>query len=117
MVKHLEALPVSEVIRYDSTKSYLKEAICFSGTPRKHPYDREKLILINAPFNPNTWFYEFGIIDIMHAEDLPSIVTETGENIRMVNLWIRKGSFALKILAFEVKAPPCSPQKYFGADQ
>lgn len=113
MIRHLEALPVSEVIRYDTTKRYLKETVCFAGTPRKHPYDREKLILITSPFNANTWFFEFRINDIMHAEDQPSIVTESGENIRMVNLWIKKGSFALKIHAFEVNENFVFPEREF----
>jgi len=102
MIRQLEELPVSEVTRYDTTQRYLKEAVCFSGTPRKHPYDREKLVLLTAPFKANTWFFEFRINDIMHAEDMPSIVTEKGESIRMINIWIKKGSFALKIHAFEV---------------
>ena len=102
--KYLESLPVSEVTKYDATQNYIKTSVCFSGAPRKHPYDHEKIILIRSPFSSRTLFYEFRLADITHAEDLPSIVTENGESVRMVNLWIRKGCLALKLQAFEVQA-------------
>ncbi len=100
--KYLESLPAFDVARYDATRNYRSTAVCFSGAPRKHPYDREKIILIKSPFSSETVFYEFRLSDIIHAEDLPSIVTENGESIRMVNLWIRKKSMALRFQAFEV---------------
>ena len=100
--KYLESLPASEVAKYDATRNYRITSVCYSGAPRKHPYDREKIILIKSPFSSKTIFYEFRLSDIIHAEDLPSIVTENGESVRMVDLWIRKGSLALKFQAFEV---------------
>lgn len=103
-LKYLASLPVSEITRYDDTMNYLDNSICFSGAPRKHPYDREKILLIRTPFGYRTFFYEFRLADITHAEDMPNIVTENGESVPMVNLWIRKKSPALKIQAFEVRA-------------
>ena len=38
----------------------LKETnVCFSGSPRKHPYDSDKVILIADPFSANNLYYEF----------------------------------------------------------
>ena len=38
--------------------------IPFSGSPRKHPFEDEKLILIADPFTANTFYYEFNARDI-----------------------------------------------------
>jgi hypothetical protein len=59
---------------------------------------------MNQPFSQPVICYEFKIPDITRVEDLPNIVTEKGENIRMVNLWVRKGSYGLVMRAFEVSA-------------
>jgi hypothetical protein len=103
IMKYLESLPVMEPAKYDSSKSYIHTSVCYSGAPRKHPYDHNKIILVRSPFSSETLFFEFRLADITHAEDLPSIVTESGDSIRMANLWIRKGSLSLKFQAFEVQ--------------
>jgi len=99
--KYLNAAPHYEITRYKS-ENFEKHCIPFSGTPKKHPYDPEKLLLIQNPFSDHTIFFEFKLKDIEHADDLPSIVTEEGESLSMVKIWVKKGSFGLKYYPFEV---------------
>ncbi|MDR1933398.1 MAG: hypothetical protein LBQ57_11340 [Spirochaetales bacterium] len=105
LLKNLFYLPAPELkmVRYDTTRDYMKTSVCYSGILRKHPYETDTVILVSSPFTQPAVCYEFKVPDITKIEDLPNIVTEKGENIRMVNLWVRKGSFGLIMQAFEVQ--------------
>ncbi|MBN2875212.1 MAG: hypothetical protein JXM71_08980 [Spirochaetales bacterium] len=82
-----------------------QDALAFTGSPRKHPYDDEKLILIVEPHDGESAIYEFKAADIVGAQDLPSPVTEAGESYRIVRLWIRRGAVGIKYEPFEVETP------------
>lgn len=102
--RYLESTPLKEIILYKkSDEEYSKRCIPFRGNPRKHPYDKEKILLIEKPFSSSTAFYEFKLEDVTHVDDQASLVTETGESLRMVELWVKKGSFALQYEPFEVE--------------
>lgn len=103
--KYLESLPLHEISRYDRKKDYSDTCIAFTGTPRKHPYDHEKLLLINNPYTSETIFYEFQFSDIKGVDDLPSLLTETGESVKMVKVWVEKGSVGMRYEPFEVNKP------------
>ena len=45
---------------------------------------------------------EFKLDDILYVEDFPQVVTESGEGIPMVKLWIRKGARGMLLEPFEV---------------
>jgi hypothetical protein len=94
-----ELLPSSEGI------DYRKNGIVFTGTPRKHPYDKEKIILIHSPLSTHIVFYEFRTEDILGIEEEPNIVDENGVSLPIVNIWVRKGSTAVKFEPFRVDAP------------
>ncbi|MFQ3620515.1 MAG: hypothetical protein SNJ78_06170 [Spirochaetales bacterium] len=100
--KYLQELPLLEVIKFDRAQTYREEGVMFTGAPRKHPYDGTKIILLQSPFTPEAVFYEFKISDILYVEELPALVTETGETFKMVNVWIKKGSLGLRFQAFFV---------------
>ncbi len=104
-LKYLDTLPLFEITKYKSKVDYTKKAISFTGSPRKHPYDQEKLLLVSNPFTSDTVFFEFRIEDVLHYDDLPGIATDNGENLLMVRLWINKGSLGLKYEPFEVDDP------------
>ena len=55
-----------------------QDALAFIGSPRKHPYDDAKIILIVEPRDGTSAIYEFKTADIVCARDLPSPVTEAG---------------------------------------
>ncbi|THB77961.1 MAG: inorganic pyrophosphatase Ppa [Desulfobacteraceae bacterium] len=79
-----------------------EDMVSFSGSPRKHPYDPSRVIIIADPFSENTFYYEFNIDDIVFVEDLSSISNLEGETVSMVRVWIRKKSIALRSIPFVV---------------
>ncbi len=79
-----------------------KKHIPYSGSPRKHPYENSRVILIADPFSDVTFFYEFNIEDIVFVEELSNIATLTGESVPMVRVWVKKQSIALRCTPFVV---------------
>ncbi len=76
--------------------------IPFSGSPRKHPTEKGRVILIADPFTDNTFYYEFRIADIAFAEELPSITNIDGDSITMARIWVKKQSVAIRCTPFIV---------------
>jgi hypothetical protein len=100
---YLSTGPLNEIVKYSTVADYAKGHVSFSGAPRKHPYDNEKIILILDPFSAHTLFYEFRIADIAHVDELPQIVSEGGESLKMVRIWVKKGSFGVRYEPFVVE--------------
>ncbi len=100
---YLQRAGIFEIEKYSSHPDYSKECVAFTGAVRKHPHDPNKLILISDPFSSNTIFFEFKIDDIKHMEELPNIVSETGESLKIVKIWVKKGSLGLKYEPFVVE--------------
>ena len=82
-----------------------QDALAFTGSPRKHPYDDGKIVLLSEQSGGDSAIYEFKVSDIVGAQDLPSPVTEAGESYRIVRLWIRRGAVGIRYEPFEVDAP------------
>lgn len=80
-------------------------SVAFTGVPRKHPFENDKLILISDPLGESPSIMEFKLADVVHVEDLPSPVTERGEGMRVVKLWVKKGAFGIIHEPFEVQEP------------
>lgn len=79
-----------------------KTHVPFSGSPRKHPWDPEKIILIVDPFTAGTFYYEFKIKDIGFAEELASMTNMDGESVTMARIWVKKKSVATQSTPFVV---------------
>lgn len=77
--------------------------VTFSGSPRKHPYDSKKVILIADPFSTSTFYYEFRVDDISYVEELPNLVNLDGDTITMARIWVKKMSIALRCAPFIVE--------------
>ena len=101
--KYLTAESLNEIVKYSTFADYSKGHVAFSGAPKKHPYDKEKIILILDPFSSHTMFYEFRIADIAHVDELPQMVTSSGESLTMVRIWVKKGSFGVRYEPFVVE--------------
>lgn len=101
----LDTAPLKPIIRYDGEGDYRELCVPFIGAPRKHPYDADKMLLVTSPFSSNTQILEFRLQDIHHAENLPGIGTDTGENLILTRIWVTRGSFGLKYEPFEVDQP------------
>ena len=74
----------------------------FSGSPKKHPYDKTRVILVADPFTDNTFYYEFRVKDITCAEELASIINIAGKSIPMVRIWVKNQSIAIQCTPFIV---------------
>jgi hypothetical protein len=100
---YLETLPLNKVAKYDG--GVPKGGIPFTGYPRQHPSEKQKLVLIYDPLGKNPAVLEFKLDDILHVEDVPSAVTETGEGVPLIKLWVRKGAHGVILEPFEVDDP------------
>jgi hypothetical protein len=98
---YLETAPLFEITKYSGTPP--KDAVAFSGYPRQHPFEPEKLIFVFDPLGTNPVIMEFKLCDILFVEDQPSAVTETGESLRIVKIWVRKGAYGVIHEPFEVQ--------------
>ena len=99
----LETLPLSSIARYAGGRP--KDALPFTGYPRQHPSEKNKLILVNDPLGANPSILEFRLEDVLFVEDIPQAVTEAGEGIPLVKLWIRRGAHGVILEPFEVNDP------------
>ena len=80
-----------------------KTHVPFSGSPLRHPYDQEKLILVVDPYSTSRSYYEFSKDDITYAEKLPNLSSADGDTIAITRLWVRKGSMAVRSTPFIVE--------------
>jgi inorganic pyrophosphatase len=106
---YLRAEPLTEIIRYKEERP--RDAVAFTGTLRKHPYDEDKCLLISDPASRDAAIYEFRIADVCSADELPSPVDEAGHSRNLARLWVRRGSFALRYEPFEVDDPIRFPEE------
>ena len=95
-----------ELQMYEQPKNYAelrKTHVAFSGSPQKHPYDSERVVLITDPFSSNFSFYEFKAKDISYAEELPNVVNLDGGTVPMARIWVRKKSLGVRCTPFVVE--------------
>ena len=103
MYNYLEMLPLSDVAKYAGGRP--KDALPFAGYPRQHPAEKNKLILVYDPLGPGPIFMEFKLEDVLFVEEIPSAVTEEGEGVPLVKLWIRRKAHGVILEPFEVNEP------------
>lgn len=77
--------------------------VSFSGSPQKHPYDSNKVIIIADPFSTNNLYYEFKKDDISYVEELSNLVNIDGSAIAVVRVWVKKLSVAVRCAPFVVE--------------
>ena len=83
-------------------KALQKTHVAFSGSPQRHPYDSDKIILVADPYSTHHFFFEFYKDDIAYVEELPNIVNLDGDTITMVRIWIKKMSIGMRCSPFIV---------------
>ena len=101
---YLESLPLNKIAKY--TGGPPKNALPFAGYPQQHPAEKDKIILIYDPLGGNPLVLEFKIDDILFVEETHSAVTESGEGVPLVKLWVRRGARGVILEPFEVDEPP-----------
>ncbi len=102
ITRYMDASPVFDIIKYSPRPDLAKDNVSFTGAPRKHPYDPKRILLISDPFSSNTIVFEFMITDISHIEEISHIVSEVGEGLHLVRIWVKKGSLGIKYEPFVV---------------
>jgi inorganic pyrophosphatase len=97
---YLELMPLNKIAKYPEGPP--KNSVSFSGYPQQHPTEKNKLILIYDPLGNSPAVLEFKLDDILHVEEVSQAVTEQGEGIPLVKLWIRRGAPGMLLEPFEV---------------
>jgi hypothetical protein len=101
---YLESLPLNKIAKYPGGPP--KNALPFAGYPQQHPAEKDKIILIYDPLGGNPLVLEFRIEDVLFVEETHSAVTESGEGVPLVKLWVRRGARGVILEPFEVDEPP-----------
>ena len=99
-LNYLEILPLSSITKY--ANGHPSGGVPFSGCPRVHPSDKSKMFLVKDPLGSEPKVLEFNLEDILFVEENPSAVTEAGESVPMVKLWIKRGAVGVVLEPFEV---------------
>ena len=97
---YLESLPINKIAKY--SEHHQKTALPFLGYPKQHPTEKNKIILIYDPLGNSPVLLEFKLDDILHVEEVSQAVTEKGEGIPLIKLWIRRGAHGMFMEPFEV---------------
>jgi len=100
-IKYLEMLPLSSIAKY--ANGHPNDGVPYSGYSRVHPSENGKLLLVSDPLGDEPVILEFKLEDVIYVEEEPSAVTESGEGVPFVKLWIKRGAFGVKLEPFEVK--------------
>lgn len=79
-----------------------KTHIAFTGTPQKHHYDPDKVILVTDPYSSNISYYEFCTQDISFVEELVNSVDMNGQTVPIMRLWVKKESIGIRSTPFVV---------------
>jgi len=75
----------------------------FEGIPKKHPTNKNVLILLTDSFNHVQKFYEFSIETIGNIEDLGTITNKEGKSVTKIRVWVKKGMPAICSESFIVR--------------
>jgi hypothetical protein len=110
VVSYLESLPLNGIVRYDGGPP--KNAFPFTGYPRQHPSEKNRIILFYDPLGANPTILEFRLDDVLLVEELHSAVTESGEGVPLAKLWVRKGARGVIMEPFEVDDSPQFARKH-----
>ncbi len=86
----------------DDEKNLRQTHVSFSGTPQKHPYDPEKVVLVVDPYSSNVSYFEFATRDISFVEELTNMVDAAGDVIPFMRIWVKKDSIGIRSTPFVV---------------
>ncbi|MDH7553327.1 MAG: inorganic pyrophosphatase Ppa [Spirochaetota bacterium] len=104
-IKLLNLLKENDKTAIDKYRNinFFENHVAFVGTPKKHQYDKSKIILLSDPFSDKKIFYEFSIDTIDLVEELGTISSRDGKNALQIRIWVKKGTIALKYEPFIIE--------------
>ena len=98
----LELKDAFELEKYVRNMDFDKKNCCsFYGSPKKHPYEKERVILVADPFGEQTFYYDFKLKDILSIEEQPRFRIKDYVD-SAVRLWVKNGSVGLQCTPFAV---------------
>lgn len=97
---YLEHLPLNKIAKYPDGPP--KNGVPFTGYPQQHPTEKNKILLVHDPLGEALIIMEFKLDDVIYLEEIPQMVTEKGEGVPLVKLWIRRGTHGMLLVPFEV---------------
>lgn len=103
LIKEIQSLELTKYKTPKDLENLRRTHVSFTGSPRKHPYDAYKIILVSDPISLGNHYYEFGTGDISYVEELPNIVNLDGEVIPVVRIWVQKKSIGIRCIPFWVE--------------
>jgi len=105
-----EALPLFEILEKELPNILKKEdvepaklGIAYMGSLRSHPYRKNRILLIEDPFNLNSRVLEFEKKDIIAIEKIESLASPNGKIVNIARIWIKKGAIGIKYEPFVVE--------------
>ncbi|MDR2210858.1 MAG: hypothetical protein LBO65_05235 [Spirochaetaceae bacterium] len=101
--KYLGMLPLNKIEKRPGSPP--ENTVPFTGYPRSLPSEKDKLLLVHEPLGVNPVLMEFQVKDILYVEEIPQAVTEMGEGIPLVKIWVRRGARGVLLEPFEVDDP------------
>lgn len=101
--KTAEKFEIQAYKRPKNFKDLMKTHVAFTGSPRKHPFDPKRVVLVTDPYSRNTYYYEFHTADISYVEELPNLVNVNGETVLMARVWVKKKSIGVRSTPFIVE--------------
>lgn len=104
-IKLLNLLKENDKTAIDKYRNinFFENHVAFVGTPKKHQYDKTKIILLSDPFSDKKIFYEFSIDTIDLVEELGTISSQDGKNALQIRIWVKKGTVAIKYEPFIIE--------------
>ena len=94
---------IQTYIKPKNLSALKKTHVAFTGSPQRHPYDSDKVILVVDPYSSNTFYYEFKMDDVAFVEELPNLVNIDGEAISTARIWVKKMSIGVRCSPFVVE--------------
>ena len=68
-----------ELQKYIKNLNWDRNTCCsFYGSPKRHPHEKNRIILVADPFSEHTFYYEFNIKEIRFIEEQASISNMVG---------------------------------------
>lgn len=100
---YLTTAEMHSIVRYSQNEASNGPAVAYRGSVRKHPYDDSRFLLITSPLENPAHFYEFRVCDVVKTRDFEQLVTEEGDTIHILEIFVKVGSHGIEMIPFQVR--------------